>query len=165
MKIYKKRLNLWTILSILPFVALPASLCLADDELIPPTRSLTVSEQTPGTLTVTSEPPGLEVFLDGSGIGQTPVRLSAVKRGLHALSIEQAKTDIHVRPGESTRISFFKGSFIVAPEEKGALKQLEARQDRQALNAAGEVALPTGGEETDDLTPWQRFLNRTAPNF
>ena len=63
------------------------TLAFAAEELIAPTRTLEGRVQFPGRLSVVSEPPELEVFLDGSSIGKTPIWLKEVKVGSHALRI------------------------------------------------------------------------------
>ena len=44
----------------------------------------------PGTLTVTSEPPGSSVFIDGISKGSTPITLYSLQAGTHTLQIDHA---------------------------------------------------------------------------
>jgi hypothetical protein len=85
--------------------------------LVEPTHSMEGKEEKPGELAVFSEPPNLEVMLDGEKIGETPVAVE-VKPGEHTLSIEKAEKTVNILPGESLRLSLFKGEFIEIPEEE-----------------------------------------------
>jgi len=102
------------------------------EELIPPSRTLQNAKEAYGKLTVASEPPGLEVFLDGSKIGQTPIWLKQVKPGPHKLRVKQAETDIFVKPDKTLQISLFKGSFVIKEveleKEPGPKKELPAKE-------------------------------------
>lgn len=64
-----------------------------------------------GVLFVTSNPPGVEVLLDGASIGKTPVTLADVTAGQHAVSVqdvrfEDATKTVTVKAGEATSASF-----------------------------------------------------------
>jgi len=118
--------------------SLTASTSLAE-ELIPPSRTLQDAKEAYGKLTVVSEPSGLEVFLDGSRIGQTPIWLKQVKQGPHKLRVKQLETDIFVKPGKILQISLFKGSFVIkevelekepSPEKKLPAKGKQMVPDR-----------------------------------
>jgi hypothetical protein len=110
--------------------SLTASTSLAE-ELIPPSRTLQDAKEAYGKLTVVSEPPGLNVFLDGSKIGQTPIWLRKVKPGPHKLRVKHSETDIHVEANTTLQISFFKGSFT-AKAEKEEKKQASPEKERPA---------------------------------
>ncbi len=150
-------------LSAVLILFLGASLGHAGEDLIAPTRSLEGPGELQGRLTVVSEPPGLEVFLDDSGIGQTPVWLNEVKAGLHKLRVSDSEKDVFVQPGRTLTLSYFKGSFIDIPEKKEAAREpapeLETLAERRERMRPREEARPT------DLTPWEKFINRTSPNF
>jgi hypothetical protein len=107
------------------------------EELIPPSRTLQDAKEVYGKLTVASEPSGLEVFLDGSKIGLTPVRLKQVKPGAHKLRVSQAETDLFVKPGKIMHVSLFKGSFV--------MKEVELRKEAdpgKELPAKGKKVIP-----------------------
>jgi hypothetical protein len=165
MTVFSKKISLPTWSVLLFFVLLAVPLYSGDGGLIPPTRSLEGPEKPPGTLTVVSEPPGLEVFLDGSRIGQTPVWLNIVEPGIHKLWIKPAETDIYVEPGQTTRISFFKGSFIAFSEDREAEEPPAVEKQPAPLKAGRETPFTPAEGRTEDLTPWERFLNRSSPNF
>lgn len=142
---------------------LVTSLCLGG-ELIAPTRTLGGAMETPGKLIVVSEPPGLEVYLDESPIGETPLLLKDVKPGLHKLRVKKEETDIFVEPGGTFRISLFKGSFINIPKpEKVEVKQPEPLQ-KQPTEARKTVGYPNE-ESQKDLTTWDLFVNGSLPFF
>jgi hypothetical protein len=143
------------------FVA--TSWCLGG-ELIAPTRGLGGAMETPGKLIVVSEPPGLEVYLDESHIGETPLLLKDVKPGLHKLRVKQEETDIFVEPGGTFRISLFKGSFVNIPKpEKVEVKQPESLQ-KQPTGTKRTVVYPNE-EMSKDLTSWDMFVNGSLPFF
>jgi hypothetical protein len=86
------------------------------EDLIPPTRTLETDKaenQAKGKITVVSEPPGLKVLLDGSGIGRTPIWLKQIKPGPHKLRIENSETEFVAMPETILRISLFDDSFII----------------------------------------------------
>ncbi|MGE5255151.1 MAG: PEGA domain-containing protein [Hyphomicrobiales bacterium] len=93
-----------------PFAAGPHA------QLIEPTRSLPVASEAMGLLNVLSEPPGLEVQVDGRIIGKTPVFSARFPAGIHALRIKDSEADIRLTTGKTTAISWFKGAFIEIPE-------------------------------------------------
>ena len=133
-------------------------------ELIAPSRSLQGSGQTAGRLAVASEPPGLDAFLDGSSIGKTPVWLNGVEPGLHKLKVKDSETQIDVLPGKTLQVSLFKGSFIrTVKEEKEVEKQPSSEEDK--LTEREKSAQPPEEERNRDLTPWERYINRSSPSF
>ncbi len=143
------------------FLRIP--LGLASEDLIAPTRTLEGREELPGRLTVVSEPPGLKVFLDGAEIGETPVWLNEVKPGLHKLRVLDSERDVLVEPGKTVTLSYFKGSFIDVPEKKEATR--EPAPEPEKVTEGRKGMKPPKEDKQRDLTPWERFLNRTSPNF
>ena len=85
-------------------------------QLIEPTRSLQDAAEEKGLLKVLSEPPGLEVHVDGRLLGETPIFSARLPSGAHVLRIQDAEIDICLAPGKATTISWFKGRFIAIPE-------------------------------------------------
>jgi hypothetical protein len=114
MRIFPKLLFLGFSLVLL-FVAVTQAV---GGELIKPTRTLQSSEKTPGELSVFSEPPGLDVFLDQSYIGKTPIMSFEVGAGIHNLKVEDSETEIYLKPGQSLQLSLFKGAFIEIKEKE-----------------------------------------------
>ncbi len=150
-------------LSAVCVVCLGMPLGLAGEDLIAPTRTLEGPGEPLARLTVVSEPPGLKVFLDGAEIGETPVWLNEVKAGPHKLRVLDSERDVLVEPGRTVTLSYFKGSFIDVPEKKEAAKKPTPESEK--LTDRRKSIKPPEEERPRDLTPWERFLNRTSPNF
>jgi hypothetical protein len=84
-----------------------------------------------GKLTVSSEPPGLHVILDGTSLGYTPVIREEVKPGSHVLHVEDVDTEISILPGKSLLLSYYKGAFIEVLEEKKGPDRKSTAEDRR----------------------------------
>ncbi len=147
----------------LSFLFLATPFCLGG-ELIAPTRTLRGTQEAPGKLTVVSEPPGLDAFLDGSNIGETPVWLTDVKPGMHTLKVKDSETQIHVQPGKTLQVSLFKGSFIRAVKEEKKVEKQPAPEEEK-LTERGKAVQPPKEERERDLTPWERYINKSSPHF
>ena len=118
------------------------SLFHAHAQKIEPTRTLEESVKEMGTLTVSSEPPGLNVILDGASLGNTPVIVEEIEPGSHVLHVENADTEILILPGSSLVLSYYKGDFIEVLEEK-------KRAEREQKVKDGKTAKKTvPGEST-----------------
>ena len=65
-----------------------------------------------------SETPDLDVYLDDSKIGKTPVISKEVTSGVHILRVKDTEKEITVLSGKSLQLGLFKGSLIVIPERK-----------------------------------------------
>jgi hypothetical protein len=111
---------------------LVAELSLASD-LIEPSRTLKSEDNRVGILTISSEPPRLDVKMDGTAIGQTPIVLQEVEPGIHVIQVQDAETQIFVGPGKSIQLSWFKGAFIEIPAEVNEIPE-------QPSSAKKEVA-------------------------
>ena len=98
-------------------------------ELIEPTRTLNSAGKNPGKLSVFSEPPGLDVALDGDGIGKTPIISKVVASGTHGLRVNGEETEIYIGPGKDLRLSLHSGSFIEIPEERKDMRQQKQTED------------------------------------
>jgi hypothetical protein len=106
-----------------------APFCLGD-ELIAPTRTLEGTKVNSGRISVLSEPPGLDVFLNNSKIGQTPIASMAVNAGVHKLRVQDSEKEILVTPGKSLQFSVYKGAFIEV--QKG--KEKTEKQQRSEVD-------------------------------
>jgi len=151
--------------SIVFALVLGATFTFAAEELIPPTRTLEGRVELPGSLTVVSEPPGLEVSLDGSSIGRTPVWLKEVKPGPHTVRIGREKTEVHVQPGKKMALSFFKDSFIfidITKEE--AVVEAPVPEVKKPGEKEG-AARPPRPEEREDIIRFEQFINRNFDFF
>ena len=132
-------------------------------ELIEPTRTLGGPEKNWGGLTVFSEPPQLDVYLDGEKVGTTPLRLREVQTGLHKLRIKDTEKDVHVSKGRTARIGLFKGSFVTFSEveEKKAAPERLKEAERQRPTMAQSLEEP----KTEDLSLWEKFVNGSLKHF
>lgn len=138
-------------------------------ELIEPTRSLKTSAQDLGQLTVFSEPPGLSIKLDGTLVGQTPMRIKAVDPGIHQLQVRESVTEIYLEPGQTFHISLFKNKFI---QFQGAKK--EASEPSGAKKTSTPKTWATGPSseqlrtEKENRKAWKRwmlFVNGSSDHF
>jgi hypothetical protein len=100
-------------------------------DLIEPTRTLDGMGHNVGKLSVFSEPPELEVRMDGTVIGETPVELQAVEPGVHVIQVKGSEIEIYVEPEKSLKLSWFKGAFIEIPVEvkEGRKHQKEEKKE------------------------------------
>jgi len=86
-------------------------------EPIEPTRNLQTAADEHAILNVYSEPPALEVELNGKTVGKTPLTLENLIPGFHSVRIKGAETKIQLTAGQPKTISWFKGVFIAVPEK------------------------------------------------
>jgi len=114
-------------------------------QLIEPTRSLESASANAGTLMISSQPPGLEVQVDGHIIGKTPIFSSTFSSGVHLLRIENFETEIHLLAGKTTAVAWFKGSFIEFPSQ--------AKPAAGALPASPQPAARPKPEGKPDARP------------
>ena len=138
------------------------SVCLGG-ELIEPSRTLQDTEKAWGRLTIFSEPPQLEVYLDREKVGQTPLWLRKVETGHHTIKIAHAETSVRVEKDERIKVGFFKGSFVMSPEPIKEKPKAAPQVEKQA-------AAPPGGqseekEKREDLTLWEKYVNGTLKHF
>lgn len=129
-------------------------------ELIAPTRTLNNSNEKTGKLSVFSEPPQLEVILDGNQIGKTPVVLDAVKSGIHVLRIKESETQINIKP-DKHKLSWYKGAFIEIPPQSE--EALLPPRTKEAETAAQKKAPST--ENKEEYLPLYWPLNPRGPIY
>ncbi len=132
--------------------------------LIEPTRTLQGAANATGILTVLSEPPGLEVALNGTHLGKTPLFLDRVKPGTHTLWVKDSETTIDIKPGAILRISLFKGRFINIPAAKTEAVKTPAIQKKK-VNKTRPPQPPPRETGENDLTPWEKFVNGSSKFF
>ena len=134
--------------------------------LIEPTRSLKATAEDPGQLTVFSEPPGLNIKLDGKLVGQTPMRINAVNPGAHQLQVGESVTEIYVEPGQPFHISLFKNKFI-----QFQVAKKEASEAGKTLTAETQAPQPPSGHlraKEENRKAWERwmlFVNGSSNHF
>jgi len=149
-------------IGLLAICVVGVTLAFAAEELIAPTRTLEGRVQLPGRLSVVSEPPELEVFLDGSPIGKTPIWLQEIKAGSHTLRIGKEETDLVVDSGERITISFFIGAFIDISKKMEAVEEPRPAPEKAPER---EVKRPRREEEREDIIRFEHFINRNFDFF
>ena len=130
-------------------------------ELIAPTRTLDGKNVLQEKLSVFSEPPGLDVTLDGIEIGKTPIISREVESGAHTIRIQDSETKIFVNPGKPLQYSWFKGSFIEIPEKKRAVQQPQTKVATTPEKSKSEP----DAEKKIELQPLYWPLNPRGPIF
>jgi len=158
MKIYSKLIALAVIL----FGIYAFSAHTMAKELIAPTRSKKGTVEQSGKLSVFSEPPGIEVLLDGTKIGLTPVIAKEIAPGTHVLKIQDKEAEIYISPGKALQYSWFKGSFREIP--------VKEEKDRKAPNTESATAKKEKKDRKSDqkeieLQPLYWPLNPRGPIF
>ena len=98
-------------------------------DLIEPTRTLSSPTENTGRLSVFSEPPGLDVDMDGASIGKTPVIGLKVAPGKHVIRLKNTEIEINTEVGKSIKLSWFKSAIIKIPDEeqKAHVQQSEGK--------------------------------------
>ena len=144
-------------------VCMLGSVSLASD-LIAPTQTLQGKAQEQGRLTVFSEPPRLQVFLDGKNAGNTPLWLTDVKAGWHTVRIKEKETRIYLGPRKALKIGLFKDSLITFPEKKKEQKKLQ-KVEQQAAATPPETLKPSAAQRKEELTRWELFVNGSLRHF
>ena len=157
-KRYSSRISVFSTIGLFFFWLHPLSL---HAELIEPTRTLTVPTKEIGKLSVSSEPPGLAVGLDGIEIGETPVFEKGVEAGSHVLRVRDLETVVFIMPGMLYHLSCNKGSFIEMPIRK------ESEQRRQTTDVKRKEAekLAEPSEKKENLHPSYFPLNPYGPIY
>jgi len=133
-------------------------------ELIEPTRTLQDAEERWGKLVVFSEPPELEVLLDGSKVGKTPLWLERVREGTHKVRIKDLETEVYVKEGRTLKVGLFKGEFITGIEEEKKAG-MQAGADKKPPAAKVEEAQSPEKQRETDLSRWEKFVNGTLKHF
>jgi hypothetical protein len=130
-------------------------------DLIEPTRTLSGMGHNVGKLSVSSEPPRLDVKMDGTVIGETPVELQAVEPGIHVIRVKASEIEIYVKPGKSVKLSWFKGAFIEIPAEvkEGHKQQIGEKKEDPRKEKSEQSA------KKMDLEPLYWPLNPRGPIY
>ena len=133
-------LKLMSVLNAVFLLLLMAHLSPASD-LIEPSRTLKSAANEPGNLAILSEPPDLNVTLDKTLIGKTPIFLEDVKPGTYQLKVKDSETTIYVEPGKTLQISLFKGQFINIPAKEKEPVKPENSDNSKAFEMTAGCAL------------------------
>ncbi len=135
----------------------------AISELIEPTRTLNGNEKHIGHLSVFSEPPKMNVYLDGKKIGITPVVSHAVSSGKHLLHVGKVEKEFYILSGESQRYSIHKGRLIQIPVKKKQLLQTREQDEKPRVE---EEKPENDSKDDEDLPPPNYFpLNPRGPIY
>ena len=135
------------------------NLCFASD-LIEPTRALSSPAEKAGKLSIFSEPPGIDVNMDGTQIGKTPVVGQKVEPGIYVIRVKDSETEINAEPGKLTKISWFKGAFIEIPAEVAKSRKQQSEEKKEVpLTRMSEQ--PAEKKEKPDPLYWP--LNPKGP--
>jgi hypothetical protein len=152
---------------VLAFIALTAvilgmEIC-SGDELIEPTRELGGIEKEWGGLTLFSEPPQMDVYIDGKKLGRTPLWLHKVAATNHVLQIGGVETRIQIKKGKTSRIGLFKGSLVKLPErnQRSVPAKTAKQQGTQRTASQQQPKHP----KKEDLTLWERYINGSLKHF
>jgi hypothetical protein len=132
-------------------------------QLIEPTRSLEGVQDGEGILNVLSEPPGLDVQLDGQLIGKTPIFTVKLPAGGHTLRIRDAVTEIQIAAGKKVSMSWFKGAFIEVPETAKSSGETIKEAQRQPSKPETEEGRGTRQDTVKDPYYWP--LNPRGPIY
>ena len=133
-------------------------------ELIEPSRTLDGQQKPLGRLSVFSEPPELDVLLDGVKIGKTPIISKEVTSGVHILRIKDTEKEITILSEKSLKLSLFKGSLIEIPEKKAEAPTQPKLEEKMAIEEKKPDA-PTK-EKTENEPKYDPLywpLNPTGP--
>jgi hypothetical protein len=143
-------------------VFLGAEIC-GGDELIEPTRKLGGIEKQWGGLTLFSEPPQMDVYMDGQKLGSTPLWLHRVEATQHVLQIGGVETSIQIKKGKTSRIGLFKGSLVKLPErdQRTVPSKTAKRQESRRTSSQQQPK----HQKNEDLTLWERYINGSMKHF
>ena len=156
----KSILKLKGLLNAAFILLLITDLSLASD-LIEPTRTLSSTGKSVGKLTVSSEPPRLDVKMDGTVIGETPVVLQEVGLGIHVIQVQDSEIEIYVKSGKSIKLSWFKGAFIEIPVE---VKEGHKQQSGEKKEVPRKEKSAQSVKKTE-LEPFYWPLNPRGPIY
>jgi hypothetical protein len=130
--------------------------------LIEPTRTLERTGEKSGKLSVFSEPPGLDVSLDGARIGKTPIISKVVESGYHVLRVKREDTEIYVGPGKDLRLSLHKGSIIEIPAETKGIRQQKKSDD---VKTPKKSKFEQSTKKKEELHPLYWPFNPSGPIY
>jgi hypothetical protein len=132
-------------------------------QLIEPTRSLEGASDGTAFLNVLSEPPGLDVQLDGQVIGKTPVFSVKLPAGVHVLRIRDSETEIQIAAGKKVSMSWFRGAFIEIPEIAKPSAEAPKEAQPQPSKSKADEDRDTRQETVKDPYYWP--LNPRGPIY
>jgi hypothetical protein len=129
-------------------------------ELIEPSRMLEGQQKSMGRLSVFSEPPELNVFLDNVDIGKTPVISKKVTSGVHILRVKDTEKEITILSGKSLQLSLFKDSLIEIPGKKAEALTQQKLEEKIAIK---EKKTEGSNKDKKQVDPFYWPLNPSGP--
>jgi len=142
------KVNVVTLIILL--LTAPLSFSDATADLIGPSRTLDGQSQPKSQLSVFSEPPEIEAILDGASVSATPVINMQLEPGTHKLQVENSKLEFYIAPGQSLRLSYFKGKFINLPDDRQS-DEKSAELPANQRPATRSTKMPS--QESDEFHP------------
>jgi len=113
-----------------------------------------------GRLSVFSEPPELDVLLDGINIGKTPVISKEVAPGTHVLRVKETEKEITILPEKSLQMSLYKNTLITIPEKK---VEIPAQTKPEEQPTIPEKKTEDSKKEKKQLDPFYFPTNPSGP--
>ncbi|MGD2097861.1 MAG: PEGA domain-containing protein [Desulfobacterales bacterium] len=144
---------------------------LSHAELIEPTQRLDGEQKQTGRLTVLSEPPGLEIVLDGNNLGKTPAFLMEVDEGIHTLQVKNSKIEIYIKPGKTLKLSYHKEKFIFIPVAEKEIKKQPGPDEKNEMSKArpkqpkDPIQLRNEKNRQQAIDRFNNFLKGTQDHF
>jgi len=129
-------------------------------ELIEPSRMLEGQQKPMGRLSVFSEPPKLDVLLDGVAIGKTPVISKEVTSGVHILRVKETEKEIIILPEKSLQLSLYKDSLIEIPRKKAETPIQPKLEEKMASE---ERKTEDSNKDKKQYDPFYWPLNPSGP--
>jgi len=164
--------NSLIIVSIVALVVFSAPGFADAEDLIPPSRTLETAEQVPGEVSLFSEPPGLEVFINKESAGLTPARGISLNPGIHSLQIEKAELEFEIGSSQHVQFSFFNGQIIKIPDpEPPPVIDKQAAAESMEKPAVEPRPQPAKAQSTrrqkstSGLSSWDLFINGSSGHF
>lgn len=152
----------WVSAVIILFIAcIPA----VQAELIEPTRTEYGSVDQPGVLNVYSEPPGLEIFIDGKLIGKTPVKSVRLSAGEHQLRIGDTERKVNIASGKNAVYSWFKGAMIEVAEPSETPGAPTTPDSASTKKLQPKSSVTTGRRDSGTNDPFYWPLNPRGPIY
>jgi hypothetical protein len=130
-------------------------------QLIEPTRAHPDGQSAAARLSVFSEPPGMEVRVDGQPLGKTPVFSARLPPGPHVLRVALSETEIHLASGTHAAFSWFKDAFVEIPET--STRPAAIAPGPQPPPAKPEADEPPGDRPQAPESPYYWPLNPRGP--
>jgi hypothetical protein len=158
-----RRLSLPSLVSAVMVIGGFLQIASLNAELIEPTRTLQGTLHQPGLLSVYSEPPGLDVWVDGKSTGKTPLISFQLPAGEHLLRLGDTELKISIAPEKAAAYSWFKGTLIEVAEPSETQGVVTAADSRTGKKTTPKVPEPVQKKELRPNDPFYWPLNPRGP--